>query len=190
MKKKEKPMAKSTTKTSKNITNLPVKTRGRSTSGLHKSSVDMGDNVRAQSCAVLNQTLANITDLMLRTKEAHWNVRGPNFIQLHLFFDELNTVVSPLVDEVAERITALGGKANGRLSDAASSSTLPEYPETTDEATHLQALTVSFAALANECRENIEKTDDFDDEGTSDLYTSMTRTLDKYLWMIEAHIIH
>lgn len=182
-------MPKSSSKQSKNITNLPVKSRGgKSTMGLQKSAIDLGDNVRGQSCAVLNQTLANITDLMLRTKEAHWNVRGPNFIQLHLFFDELNTVVTPLVDEVAERITALGGKAQGRLSDSASNSTLPPYPETTDEAEHLRALAASFAAMAKETRDNIEKTDDFDDEGTADLYTSITRTLDKYLWMIEAHI--
>lgn len=189
MKKKEtKSMAKPQSKTSKNITNLPVKTSRRSTSGLQKSSIDLGDNVRAQSAAILNQTLANITDLMLRTKEAHWNVRGPNFIALHQFFDELNTVISTQVDEVAERITALGGKAQGRLTDIASASTLPSYPETTDEQEHLRALATSFAALGKEARENIETTDDLDDETTADLYTALSRELDKYLWMIEAHI--
>lgn len=177
-----------TTKPSKNITKLPVPTSRRSAPGLHKSSIDLGANVRGEVVGILNQTLANVTDLMLRTKEAHWNVRGPNFIGLHLFFDELNKLVAEQVDEVAERITALGGKAEGRLHDIAAASTLPTYPSTSDETEHLRALAASFAALGKEARENIEKTDDADDEDTADLYTAMSRFLDKYLWMIEAHI--
>src|SRR4051812_25176517 len=95
---------------------------------LHESNIDIGDNVRKQMVGLLNQSLASAIDLMLRTKEAHWNVRGPNFIALHKFFDELNVIMIEHVDTVAERITSLGGQAEGRLPQVAAATQMPDYP--------------------------------------------------------------
>ena len=156
---------------------------------VHKSNIDLGDNTRKQMIGMLNQTLASALDLMLRTKEAHWNVRGANFIALHKFFDELNDVMREHADTVAERITSLGGQAEGRLPQIAEKTKLPEYPVETKAEDHLDTLAKSFAALGKECRANIDKADEAGDQNTADMYTAVSRDLDKYLWMIEAHII-
>lgn len=155
---------------------------------LHKSNIDLGDNVRGQMVGLLNQSLASAIDLMLRTKEAHWNVRGANFIALHKFFDELNTVMIEHVDTIAERITSIGGQAEGRLPQVNERSQMPEYPVATKAEDHLNTLAKSFATLGKECRANIDKADDAGDADTADMYTAISRDLDKYLWMIEAHI--
>ncbi len=155
---------------------------------LHKSNIDIGDNVRKQMVGLLNQTLASAIDLMLRTKEAHWNVRGANFIALHKFFDELNVVMIEHVDTIAERITSLGGQAEGRLPQVAAKTQMPDYPVESKAEDHLNTMAKSFAALGKECRAGIDKADDAGDKDTADMYTAVSRDLDKYLWMIEAHI--
>src|SRR4051812_43422420 len=76
---------------------------------------------RAKSVSLLNQHLADLFDLMSQTKFAHWNVKGSDFYQLHKLFDELAEVVEGHVDEVAERVTALGGVATGTARQAAAS---------------------------------------------------------------------
>ncbi len=155
---------------------------------VHKSRIDLGDNVRKQSIEALNNSLASLIDLQMRTKEAHWNIRGKSFIGVHLFLDTLYGVVGEHVDTVAERITSLGGQAEGRLPQVTQRTQLGDYPTETLIEDHLTTLADSFAICGKDCRENIDKTDDAGDKGTADMYTEVSRDLDKYLWMIEAHI--
>lgn len=155
---------------------------------LHKSRIDLGNNVRESMVGTLNETLATAIDLMLQTKEAHWNIRGENFIALHKFFDELHDVVREHVDTIAERITSLGGFAEGRLQKVSERTALKPYPSNTKEAEHLAALAAGFAGLGKDARANIDKTTEAGDADTADLYTALSRDMDKYLWMIEAHI--
>ena len=82
---------------------------------------DIAAEKRAKLASLLNQHLADLFDLMSQTKFAHWNVKGPNFYQLHLLFDTLAEKVEGLVDEVAERVTALGGVATGTARQAVAS---------------------------------------------------------------------
>src|SRR6476646_3120699 len=74
---------------------------------------DIPADNRTKLVSILNQHLADTVDLMSQTKFAHWNVKGPNFYQLHLLFDELAEKLEQHVDEIAERATALGGVAMG-----------------------------------------------------------------------------
>ena len=97
------------------------------------TSVDIPADSRTKINRVLNQHLANSFDLMSQVKQAHWNVKGSDFWQLHKLFDEVAERAAEWVDEFAERVTALGGYATGTVRMAAASSTLPEFPtEITD----------------------------------------------------------
>ena len=152
-----------------------------------ETHLDMSPALREKSISLLGPALAGATDLMLSTKEAHWNVKGPNFIALHLLFDTFNTEMGGYVDSLAERIIQLGGQAHGTLHAAAKSSTLPVYPEGLKlAADHLKSLAAQTGALGALVRKGI--TDAGHDMDTADLFTEVSRGLDKQLWFIEAHL--
>ncbi|WNZ22593.1 DNA starvation/stationary phase protection protein Dps [Leptolyngbya sp. NK1-12] len=156
---------------------------------LSDTRIDMPANVRSQVVAILNQTLASTLDLKTQVKQAHWNVKGMDFYQLHELFDELASELEEYIDMVAERVTALGGVAMGTARVAASQSELPEYPlDILDGKDHVTALADRYAAYAKSLRDNIDATDDLGDADTADLYTEISRGIDKRLWFLEAHL--
>ncbi|MEO0457920.1 MAG: DNA starvation/stationary phase protection protein Dps [Cyanobacteria bacterium P01_A01_bin.114] len=157
---------------------------------LYATRLDIADEVRAQVIDRLNQTLATTLDLKTQTKQAHWNVKGIDFYQLHQLFDEIASTLEEYVDMVAERVTALGGLALGTARIAADKSELPEYPlEAVGGKDHVSALADRLALYAKSLRENIDRTAELGDADTSDLYTEISRAVDKYLWFLEAHLI-
>jgi len=143
--------------------------------------------LRNQSIEMLNQSLAALFDLQTQTKQAHWNVKGDQFYSLHLLFDEIAEELSGFVDDVAERVVALGVYATGTARMAASESFLPEYPTAAiTSLDHIQALVERFGLMSKHLCEAIDTTSE--DAGTADLYTGILRTIDKRLWFLEAHI--
>ena len=158
-------------------------------SRLYPTRIDIPADARVQIIVILNQTLAATLDLKTQTKQAHWNVKGTDFYQLHQLFDELAGELEEYIDLVAERVTALGGYALGTVRSAASDSILPEYPfDILDGKDHVTALADRFAPYAKHIREAIAKTDELGDADTADLYTEISRTIDKRLWFLEAHL--
>ena len=136
----------------------------------------------------MNQRLADASDLKSQAKQAHWNVKGPNFIALHELFDRVSTEVETHVDEIAERVTTLGGTAMGTVRLAAENSTLSEYPhEISDGTAHVDALSSALADFGKKVRANIDETSEIGDIDTSDLFTEISRNVDKLLWFVEAH---
>ena len=155
----------------------------------YKSNNDIPDNTRKAMIALLNSRLADAIDLRLAVKEAHWNVKGPNFIALHEFFDAIQGRIDTYADDIAERAVALGGVVSGTVRAAAAASSLAAYPTNiTAEKDHLKALSERLGAFGKAAREAIDAADEADDKDTADLFTSMSRALDKDLWMIEAHL--
>ena len=153
------------------------------------TSVDIQAERRAKINKVLNQHLADSFDLLSQVKQAHWNVKGSDFWQLHKLFDEVAERVEEWVDELAERVTALGGYANGTARMAAASSTLPEFPtDITDSMDYVKAVVARVSAFTNSAREAIEETDKLGDANTADLFTEISRCADKYLNFLEAHL--
>jgi starvation-inducible DNA-binding protein len=153
------------------------------------TSVDIPAQTRAKVNVVLNQHLADSFDLMSQVKQAHWNVKGSDFWQLHKLFDELAERAAGWVDEFAERVTALGGYATGTVRMAAASSTLPEFPtEITESMDYVRALAERLAAFTNSAREAIDQIDELGDADTADLFTEVSRCADKYLYFLEAHL--
>lgn len=155
---------------------------------LHNSKIDIPKAKREKLIAILNQSLADAMDLKSQAKHAHWNVKGPNFIALHELFDRVATEIEAHVDEIAERITTLGGTALGTVRIAAEQSALPQYPlEITDGTAHVDALSSALADFGKRVRKNIDETDELGDADTADLYTGVSRAIDKLLWFVEAH---
>lgn len=138
---------------------------------------------------LLNQSLADTTDLMTQCKFAHWNVKGMNFYQLHLLFDEIAEEFEEHADIIAERATALGGEATGTVRTAASNSRIPEIPpEATTGPEYVQALVERVGIHANHLRQEIEIAVQHDDEDTADMFTELSREVDKQLYFLEAHL--
>jgi starvation-inducible DNA-binding protein len=150
---------------------------------------DLPADARQKLIALLNQQLADITDLRTQTKHAHWNVKGPNFIALHKLFDELAALLNGFIDEIAERATALGGVATGTARVVAANSRVPEFPsDAFDWKAVVTALADRYANLAKSTREAIDRSDELGDQDTVDLFTDVSRGLDKSLWFLEAHL--
>ncbi len=153
------------------------------------TSVDIPVTARRKVIAILNQHLADAFDLSGQVKQAHWNVKGPDFWQLHKLFDETAGEVTDWVDQLAERVTALGGYATGTVRMAAAASTLPEFPtDITDSMDYVRAVAARLAAFTNSARGAIDGTDKLGDANTADLFTEISRCADKYLYFLEAHL--
>lgn len=156
---------------------------------LRSSRMDLSQSVREGMIALLNQQLADTVDLYTQTKQAHWNVTGPQFQALHELFDELAGTLLEHVDLLAERATALGGAARGTMREAAAASRLPEFPAGFVEGlTAVDELAQRYAALARSTRLAIDTATKAGDAGTADLFTDLSRALDKALWFLEAHL--
>jgi starvation-inducible DNA-binding protein len=153
-----------------------------------ETRIDIPEDTRGQVIELLNARLADTFDLYSQLKQAHWNVKGSDFYQLHLLYDQVAEDVFPYVDEIAERATQLGGLALGTARMAGSASSLEEYPlDAVDGPETVTAVADRLAAYAAAVRSAIETTADLGDQSTSDLFTEISRTVDKYLWFVEAH---
>jgi starvation-inducible DNA-binding protein len=153
------------------------------------TSVDIPASDLAKLIRVLNQHLADAADLWSQAKQAHWNVKGPDFWQLHKLFDEVAGEAAEWADLCAERVTALGGFATGTVRMAAASSSLPEFPsDITDSMDYVRAVAARLASFSNSARQAIDATDKLGDANTADLFTEISRCADKYLYFLEAHL--
>jgi starvation-inducible DNA-binding protein len=156
---------------------------------VYRTRLDLDANVRGRMIDMLNQQLADSFDLLSQTKQAHWNVKGPEFWQLHELFDKLAEGLEDDVDLIAERVTALGGEAMGTVRMAAQHSRLPEYPTgRMGSLEHVSALAERFGNYAASTRAGIDTAAQAGDQSTADLLTEISRQVDKYLWFLEAHL--
>ena len=154
---------------------------------LHNTKIDLSADQREKLIGMLNGALADASDLKSQAKQAHWNVKGMSFIALHELFDGVATAVEGHTDLIAERITTLGGTAMGTVRLAAQNSRLSEYPhEITDGASHVDALSSALADFGKTVRKSIDEAGDLGDQDTADLFTEISREIDKQLWFVEA----
>ena len=154
-----------------------------------ETAVDLPTRTRVAMVGLLNQELADTADLYSQTKQAHWNVKGIHFYQLHLLFDQLAEKRQGEADELAERATELGGYALGTVRMAAASSRLPEIPTDINAGVdYVRALVERYGIHANNMRAAIDEADEAGDKDTADLFTEISRELDKDLWFLQAHL--
>jgi starvation-inducible DNA-binding protein len=156
---------------------------------MFKTKNDLSEAIRTKVVELLNGRLADAIDLQTQTKQAHWNVKGPHFIALHELFDKINEDVEEYVDEIAERAVQLGGVAEGTARMVANRSSLSEYPaNTVDGRSHVEALSSALAAFGKAARNTINEANELGDLDTADLFTEVSRGIDKWLWFVEAHL--
>ncbi len=155
---------------------------------MYKNSVKLSDAQKKQLVEILNQRLAEASDFYSQAKFAHWNVKGLNFYQLHLLFDKIAEDAEGHIDEIAERITALGGVANGTNRQAASTSRLPEYKvESITGPEHLEAMIEALATYTASVREAGDKIDEID-QPTRDFLNQIIVQLEQNLYFLESHM--
>ena len=156
---------------------------------MFKTKNDIPEATRVKVVELLNARLADCIDLQTQTKQAHWNVKGPNFIALHELFDQINEAVEDYVDDIAERAVQLGGIAEGTARTVAKRSSLDEYPaKAVDGRSHVEALSSALAAFGAAARKGIDQANELGDLDTADLFTEISRGIDKWLWFVEAHL--
>ncbi|MDS9468472.1 DNA starvation/stationary phase protection protein Dps [Paracoccus sp. MBLB3053] len=149
----------------------------------------LADNARKTAIAELNARLADAVALSAAIKQAHWNVKGRNFIAVHELFDTVFVNLQTHVDEMAERVQILDGVAIGTVEKVAKSSTLKEYPTNLTKAEdHIKAICERMRDYGAKVREAIDTTDEAGDADTADLFTAASRTADKDLWFLESHL--
>jgi starvation-inducible DNA-binding protein len=176
---------------------MPTKTKDGSSNARTARAVrrlvatrhDLPATAREAMVQLLNEQLADTFDLFSQTKQAHWNVKGAEFYQLHELYDELAGQLIAHVDVIAERATALGGAATGTVRMAANSTRLDEFTDgPVGSLESVRLLAERYAALAQSTREAIDQAEEAKDMDTSDLFIDVSRDLDKALWFLEAHI--
>jgi starvation-inducible DNA-binding protein len=155
---------------------------------LYHTKNDLPESARTEAILLLNQRLADCIDLQTQCKQAHWNVKGPQFIALHKLFDEVNEDVEEYVDLIAERVVQLGGIAEGTVGIVAKRSSLIDYPLTlVTGAEHVAALSDALATFGRTVRIGIEEMNELEDADSADILTEISRGVDKWLWFVEAH---
>ncbi|HTP28251.1 MAG TPA: DNA starvation/stationary phase protection protein Dps [Anaeromyxobacteraceae bacterium] len=154
---------------------------------MYETHNDLSLSIRTQMIELLNARLADAIDLRTQLKVAHWNVKGPQFIALHKLFDEIVEDTDEYVDLIAERAVQLGGVADGTARQVAERSSLDEYAATGGGREHVHAVADALAAFGRSAREAIETAAEARDQNTMDILTEISRGMDKWLWMVEAH---
>jgi starvation-inducible DNA-binding protein len=135
----------------------------------------------------LNRNLAGLTDLTAAYKQAHWNVIGIDFAQLHELFDQFAAQTREYMDLIAERAVTIGGAARGTIQAAVEGSVLPPFPvEDRDELRLLTELVSRVDALTAELRQAMDAS--ADEAATQDVYVEVVRGIEKQRWMLQAHL--
>jgi starvation-inducible DNA-binding protein len=156
---------------------------------MYDTRTDLSISIREKVVPILQARLADCVDLFTQVKQAHWNVKGPHFIALHELFDKIAEIVERQGDMLAERISALGARADGTARIVAMQSTLSEFPlDAKDGLVYVVAVADKLSLFGKALRASIDRVAKFGDAGTADVFTEISRAIDKQLWLMDAHL--
>ncbi|PPI53227.1 Dps family protein [Rathayibacter toxicus] len=151
-----------------------------------RQNAEKGFNASKELLASLQRVLVDLIELHVQGKQAHWNVVGTNFRDLHLQLDEIIDAAREFSDDVAERMRALHGIPDGRSDTIAATTTLPEYPHgEIDTAETVDLITIRLENTAATMRE-VHDGVDAEDPTTADLLHAIIQSLEQYAWMVSA----
>ena len=153
------------------------------------ANIGMTEDQKSASAQILQKMLANQYVLYTKTRNYHWNIEGPDFLQMHEFYERLYTELEEGFDEVAERIRQLGHYAEGRLKDFLNTTDLLEgdYPNHKPE--QISNLLNDHETIIRLLRNEIDKlTDDIKDAGTADFVTGMMEKHEQWAWFLRSYL--
>jgi len=155
------------------------------------TNIQLSEEAREECIDALNHSLANTLYAVLASKFAHWNVKGTGFFPAHELFDKVYEFYADSADKIGERITALGGNAEGLLSDVSMNSDI-EYDANADDNVHdhMKAMADMLGQVGNDYRKGIElvRVETVNDQATQDLFIEICREADKLLYFLEADL--
>lgn len=153
-----------------------------------KIGIKQEDSVKVAD--ILNRLLADEHLLYIKTRNAHWNVEGPDFSGQHKFFEEQYIQLEEIIDSVAERIRSIGHYAEATLQDFLNMTSLTEKTrEKNDSIGFIKDLIEDHETIIINLRENINRfANDWHDQGSSDFITSLMETHEKAAWMLRSHL--
>ena len=155
---------------------------------LHATKNSLPEGVRQQMSELLQARLADALDLQLQAKQAHWNVKGPSFIALHELFDKAVDEIREYSDETAERLVQLGGVAEGTVQAVNGRTSLAPYPlDISAGRDHVEAFSSALSSYGEATRRAIDAAAGAGDQATADIFTEITRGVDKLLYFVESH---
>ncbi len=156
---------------------------------MYSTRNDISESTRSKVIELLNERLADSIALFNSLKHAHWNVRGPSFVEHHELFDSIATEAATWSDDVAERAVQLGGVADGNLERVAKHAKIRALSEKSFIGLELVAAVADhLASYGKNIRGAIDRADDIGDKDTADLFTGISRAVDKQLWFLEVHL--
>ena len=126
--------------------------------------------------------------LYVKTRNFHWNVSGNSFMELHKLFEAQYTDLEHTIDEIAERITKLGGKAIGTMKEFIDHSNLKESPKTIEQKDMLKELLADHETTLKELRDHIKATEESNDYGTADFMTGILLKHESMAWMLRKYV--
>jgi starvation-inducible DNA-binding protein len=155
-----------------------------------KVNIGISDANIKKVCTLLNTILADANVFYIKLRKFHWNIKGPDFVEFHELFEEQYNAVAEAIDEVAERITTLGGVAIGTTQEFAKYSQLKEAAgKIPAEMQMLKELVTDHETIIRSLREAIDKCDeDYKDMGSADLLTDLIRDHEKQAWKLRQYI--
>ncbi|MEM1025927.1 MAG: DNA starvation/stationary phase protection protein Dps [Myxococcota bacterium] len=150
---------------------------------------DLPEHTREAMVDLLNARLADTMDLFNQTKQAHWNIKGPSFIALHELLDSVAEHFEEYSDTIAERCVILGGVAQGTTQSIGKNTSIAEFPaDLQAQNPVIDTLSTHVADYGAKLRKAINAADEAGDKDTADLFTEVSRVIDKDLWFLEAHL--
>lgn len=155
-----------------------------------KVNIGILDKNRQSSISILNQLLSDEYVLYTKTRNYHWNVTGSDFSELHKFFEAQYEELDDIIDEVAERVRAVGGNSFGTLKEFLQNTKLKEVMNDYPGASKMiLSLLVDHEAIIKRLRESLKIcVDQFGDMGTSDFLTGLMEQHEKMAWMLRAYL--
>ena len=151
-----------------------------------KNDIGLSDADRQKVADSLSRALADTYILYLKTQNFHWNVTGPQFRTLHLMFEEQYTDLAGAVDEIAERIRALGAQAPGSFSQFSKLSSIQEATTVPSAQDMLRQLITDNETTDRTLRETANVADEVNDIVTADLVTERMAVHEKAAWMMRS----
>ncbi|UFS60446.1 Dps family protein [Subtercola endophyticus] len=151
-----------------------------------RQGVERGFKAPKPLTDALQQVLVDLVELHIQGKQAHWNVVGKNFRDLHLQLDEIIDSAREFSDTVAERMRALHAVPDGRSDTVAATTTLPEYPNgEIDTAETVDLVTIRIESVVATMRDVHDTVDDADPT-SADILHAVIEALEQYAWMVSA----